>query len=228
MTARIVRFTLLGVAISLMLAAATACFFGGGDAPAEPTPEPTVDLQATIAAAISSSVPTETPVPPTSTPAPPTIAPTPTPAPTPNLEATIAARMAAAEATRQALATPTPEPTATPTPEPPTPVPTLAPPTATPAPTPKPTVPSPTGGRPCIITGKVTIGGNPAPEGTIVQARSAGKDTVQDQTNEKGIYKIDIFEEGAVYDLYVAGVDTGADTARTSRGCRPQAINLSQ
>ena len=227
MTARIVRFTLLGVAISLMLAAATACFFGGGDAPAEPTPEPTVDLQATIAAAISSSVPTETPVPPTSTPAPPTIAPTPTPAPTPNLEATIAARMAAAEATRQALATPTPEPTPvppTPTPEPAAPTP--APATATPAPTPTPAS-APTSGRPCIITGKVTIGDTDtlAEEGTIVQARSEGRDNEQDQTNEKGIYKIDIFEFGAVYDLYVDGVDTGINTALTSQGCR-QAIPL--
>lgn len=226
MTARIVRFTLLGVAISLMLAAMTACFFGGGDEPAEPTPEPTVDLQATIAAAITSSVPTDTPVPPPTNTPPPTIAPTNTPAPTPNLEATIAARMEAAEATRQAMATPTPEPTPVPptaTPAPPTPV----PPTATPAP-PTPTPASaPTSGRPCIVTGKVTIGGETAPEGTVVVARSAGRDPIQDQTNENGIYKIDIFEFGAVYDLYVAGVDTGTDTDPTSQGCR-QAKNLSQ
>ena len=227
MTARIVRFTLLGVAISLMLAAMTACFFGGGggDEPAE-EPTPTPNVKATIDAAIASSLPTNTPVPPTNTLAPPTTAPTNTPAPTPNLEATIAARMEAAEATRQAMATPTPEPTPVPptaTPEPPTPVPA----TATPAP-PTPTPASaPTSGRPCIITGKVTIGGETAPEGTVVQARSAGKDNVQDQTNEKGIYKIDIFEFGAVYDLYVAGVDTGTDTDQTSQGCR-QAKNLSQ
>ena len=227
MTARIVRFTLLGVAISLMLAAATACFFGGGDAPAEPTPEPTVDLQATIAAAISSSVPTETPVPPTSTPAPPTIAPTPTPAPTPNLEATIAARMAAAEATRQALATPTPEPTPVPptaTPAPPAPTP--APATATPAPpTPTP-APVPSGGPPAVIAGKVTINGNTA-EGVFVVARSAGKPDIQVQTDENGFYRIETLEFGVVYDLYVSGSDTGLDSAPTKRGI-PQRIDLTR
>lgn len=221
MTARIVRFTLLGVAISLMLAAMTACFFGGGgDEPAEPTPEPTADLQATIRAAIDSSVPTETPAPPTNTPAPPTAVPTNTPAPTPNLEATIAARMEAAEATRQAMATPTPEPT----PVPPTatlaPTATPAPATATPVPTPEPTAPSPSSGPPCVIIGNVTISGQTAPEGTTVQALSDGRQTIGTQTKEGGDYQLEIFDFGYVFDLYVEGADTGTDTPKTTRGCR--------
>ena len=227
MTARIVRFTLLGVAISLMLAAMTACFFGGGggDEPAE-EPTPTPNVKATIDAAIASSLPTNTPVPPTNTLAPPTTAPTNTPAPTPNLEATIAARMEAAEATRQAMATPTPEPTPVPptaTPAPPTPVPA----TATPAPSPTPTAPVPSGGPPAVITGKVTINGNTAQEGVVVVARSAGKPDIQVQTNEDGVYKIETLEFGVVYDLYVNAVDTGVDSAPTRRGI-PQAINLSR
>lgn len=227
MTARIVRFTLLGVAISLMLAAMTACFFGGGgDEPAE-EPTPTPNLKATIDAAISSNLPTNTPVPPTNTPAPPTIAPTNTPAPTPNLEATIAARMEAAEATRQAMATPTPEPTPvppTPTPAPPTP--TSAPATATPAPTPTPAS-APSSGPPCVITGKVTISGQDAREGITVQALSPGRQTVSTQTKEGGVYRLEIFDFGYEFDLYVSGADTNDDTAKTTRGCI-QLKNLSQ
>ena len=94
-------------------------------------------------------------------------------------------------------------------------------------PTPRPTAMPTLLYLPCIIIGKVTIGGQTAPEGTVVQARSAGQSTVQAQTNEEGVYQLEIYYSGVVFDLYISGVDTGVDTDRTTRGCL-QLKNLSQ
>ena len=74
MTQRIVRLSIVGLALALMLAAMTGCFFGGDE---EPDPTATPDIAATVAAAVRDAVPTETPVPPTDTPVPPTDTPVP-------------------------------------------------------------------------------------------------------------------------------------------------------
>ena len=86
-----------------------------------------------------------------------------------------------------------------------------------------PMAPAQSGGPPCIIIGKVTKGGSTLPEGTIVLARIKDSDdavSVQDQTDEKGIYSLNIFRFDAVFDLLVDSKDTGVDTPRTKRGCR--------
>ena len=218
MTPKIVRYMIFSIAAGLMLAAMTACGGGGGE---EPTPEPEVDLQATIAARLANALPTDTP------------------APAPDVKATIDAAVAltrAAVSPTPAPPTPTPEPTPTPvpptatpeptpTPPPPTNTPEPAPvPTNTPAPTntPSPTAPVQSSGPPCIIAGKVTIDGNTAPVGTVVQARIKNADdafSVQEQTDEDGKYILTISRFDAVFDLYVEGEDTGVDTPRTTRGC---------
>lgn len=168
----------------------------------EPTPEPTPDLQATIAAAVTRSVPAATPTP------------EPTAAPTPDLQATLEAMLAA---TAAAMPTPTAAPTATTSP------------TSTPPPAPT-SAPGPSD-IPCIITGKVTVGGKTAQENTVVLARSqepAKAGNVQTQTDEDGEYVLTIFSYGVVFDLLVDGVDTNEDTPQNQKGCLPKLINLSR
>ena len=217
MTQRIVRLSIVGLAAALMLAAMTGCFFGGGEEEPEPTEAP--DLAATIAAAVGDAVPTETPVPPTDTPEPPT------PEPTPDLAATLSAMMAATQVAQPTDTpmppTPTMPPTATPTPLPTdTPIPPT--PTNTPAPTPLPAR-QPSDGPPCIVAGKVTIGGAVPPAGTPVYARSQrgdGQVVAEDRTNTEGTYHLDILYLNEAFDIFVRAQDSGIDTPVTSRGCR--------
>ena len=83
--------------------------------------------------------------------------------------------------------------------------------------------------QPAIITGKVTVSNaaNAAavPAGTIVQVRSPGYQPLQANTNDNGIYSIDVGVEGIVLELYVNGKSTGEMSARTKFG-EPQAIHL--
>ena len=203
-----IRLVALGLIAGLMVGAIAAC--GGGS-----EPEPTADIQATIDAAVSAATPTETPIPE------PTDTPEPTAPPTPNIAATVAAALAAAQPT----AAP-PPPTAVPEPTS-VPEPTAVPPTATPVPTNTP-IPTPTptpipeqSGPPCIIAGKVTIGGATAGAGTIVFARSQTADIVIDAaTDANGRYVLAITYFDLVFDLYVGGADSGQDTPTTARGCR--------
>lgn len=221
MTQRIVRLSIVGLAAALMLAAMTGCFFGGGEEEPEPTEAP--DLAATIAAAVGDAVPTETPVPPTDTPEPPA------PEPTPDLAATLAAMMAATQAA-QPTDTPAPQPTDTPVPAPtatatPLPTDTPVPPTETPLP-PTPTVPPRQAfdGPPCIVAGKVTIGGATPPAGTPVFAVSQSADgtvVAEDQTDTQGRYQLQIEYSGEAFNIYVRASDSGVDTtACTSKGAR--------
>ena len=205
MTQKIFRFVLLGVAAGLMLGGIAGCF-GGGEEETEPTP----DLQATIDAAVAAATPTETPVPePTDTPVP----------PTPDLAATIAAAIAANQPT-PVPPTNTPEPTDTPVPPTNTPVPTATPtraPTATPQPTPTEARQS---GPPCVIAGKVTIGGSVPPPGTVVTARSQdnGAEVQRALTNDTGIYNMTITRFNQSFDLFVGTRDSGVDTDVCTRG----------
>ena len=154
-------------------------------------------------------------MPPTDTPEPPT------PEPTPDLQATLVAMMAAMAPTpapTQPVATPVP---ATPTP---TPVPTNTPipPTATPPPTALPAR-QPSDGPPCIVAGKVTIGGAIPPAGTPVYARSQrgdGQVVAEDRTNTAGAYQLGILYLNEAFDIFVRADDSGVDTPVTTRGCR--------
>ena len=210
MTQRIVRLSIVGLAAALMLAAMTGCFFGGEEEP-EPTEAP--DLAATIAAAVSAATPTDTPVPPTDTPVPPTntpVPPTNTPEPTPDIQATIDASIAA---TRAAM----PQPTATPLPT------NTPPPTNTPVPTAIAPARQPSDGPPCIVAGKVTIGGVVPPAGTPVYARSQrgdGQVVAEDGTNQDGTYQLGILYYNEAFDIFVRVQDSGVDTPVTFRGCR--------
>ncbi len=202
MTRKIARFTTLGLA-AILLAALVAGCGGASDDTADATPTPNIQLT------IQASIPTVTPTPP------------PTPEPTPNIQATLAAMLAAQQPTpAPPTATPVPPPTATPVP-PPTATPVPAP-TATPepAPTAAPADRSPASGPPAVITGKVTIGGATAPAKTVVYAKpkSAGLKAISAETNDKGIYNIQIFFYEEVYDLWVGGTDSEKDTALTKRG----------
>ena len=193
------RFSIIGVIALLVLAATTGCFFGGGD---EPEPTPTPDLAATIAAAVQAAVPTKTPIPPTNTPEPPT------PEPTPNIAATVAAMLAAAQAA---------QPTATPVPTP-TPAPTSTPvPTATPAPTAVPTatpVGNPASQIPCIVVGVVRDNVGPVNRALVVAISQDGNNRVvaDDRSDEDGRYQLSITEFDQVFDIFIAGSDTGVDT----------------
>ncbi len=200
------RYLTMGVAAMLILAAAAGCGLFGGD---DPVPEePTPDLAATIAAAVAAAIPTETPTPE------PTDTPMPTVPPTPNIAQTLAAMMAAA--TPPTAVPPTAAPTNTPAP--------TVPPTAAPT---APAVTSPVSGPPTIITGKVTINGALAPEGTVVYGRAQdGSGNIQAQTDDKGIYRLTSTSIGTVYDLLVKGKDSGIYSAAVTRG-GTQAINLS-
>ena len=201
MTRRIARFMIPGLAAILVGAVITGCF-GGGE-PEVPTPTPTVDIQATIRAAVDAAVPADTPTPE------PTETPTPTVPPTPNIAATLAAMLAAQQVPTQPP--PTPVPTDTPVP---TAVPTVV---AASTPT---TGTNPMAGPPAIIIGKVTIGGATAPEGTLVHARPKDRTLppVQDQTDEKGNYQLNITNIGTTYDLWVEGKDSNLDTDMLTRG----------
>ena len=206
MRRKINRLVLCVLAAGLLLGAIAAC--GGGS-----EEEPTVDIQATIDAAVAAATPTETPTPE------PTDTPEPTEPPTPDIAATVAAALAAAQPTAAPPPTATPVPTATPLPLPTdTPVPTNTPiPTNTPAPT-----PDQSSGPPCIIAGRVTIGGQAPPAGTTVFARSQTDSNilVETETGANGRYVLTITYFDMVFDLFVRGNDSGQDTPRTSRGCR--------
>ncbi len=199
MTRKIARFMMLGLAAILVGAVITGC--GGGEPEAvEPTPDLQATLQAIIDATVAASIPTETPTPE------PTATPTPTMPPTPNIAQTVAAMMAAQQPPTQ-------------------PPPTAVPPTNTPAPTVPPTAAPSTGtnpiaGPPAIIVGKVTIGGSTAPEGTFVYGRphDTSLPRVQDQTDEKGNYQLNITNIGTTYDLWVEGTDSTVDTDTLTRG----------
>lgn len=207
MTQKIVRYLVFALAAGLALAALAAC---GGDP--DPTPEPTdtIDVAATVSARLTMSAPT------------PTVPPPPTVAPTPN---TLATAQALARMMQQPTAVPTPV-LPTPTPVPPTATPE---PTATPAPThtPLPPTATPVPGsithndpqkRPAVITGKVTIGGNTAPNTTIVEGRSAGNQPVRATVNDKGIYLMNIGKDGVVLEMFVNGTSANTKTEATKSG----------
>ena len=215
MSPRIARLTVAVMASALMLVAMTGCFFQGEE---EPEPTETPDLAATIAAAVSAAVPSPTP-PPTNT-----------PTPEPDLAATLQAMMAAA----QAAAAPTPAavaPTNTPAP-PPTAVPV---PTDTPAPLPTDT-PTPVQAPnrtefeiPCIVAGKVTIGGSTPPAGTPVFAVSQAADATvvaESKTDTAGSYQLAIKFSGEPFDIFVRAADSGVDTPACITSGHRQRIDL--
>ena len=214
MSPRIVRSIVAVMAVALILAAMTGCFFQGGE---EPEPTETPDLAATIAAAVSAAVPTETPVP------------TNTPTPEPDLAATLQAMMAATLAAIPPAATavpPTPvpvQPTDTPVPLPTD----TPPPTATPVPTQAPA-------RqefeiPCIVAGKVTIGGSTPPAGTPVYAVSQAADATvvaESKTDREGSYQLAIKYTGEPFNIFVRTSDTGVDSPPCTASGERRRIDL--
>jgi hypothetical protein len=201
----IARILVLGVVAALMVGVAAGCGLFGGDEP-EVVDEPTPDLAQTIAAAVQLAIPTATPTPE------PTATPTPTVPPTPDVPATVAAMLAAQLALMQPTAVPAPVPVNTPVPAAPTASPTQAP-------TPQ-TVTNPVSGPPAFIIGSVTINGLAARDGEIIYGRPKNTDLprIQDQTDENGNYQLNSTQIGAVYDLWVGGIDSGVDTDPTTRG----------
>lgn len=205
------------MAAALILAAMTGCFFQGEEEP-EPTEAP--DLAATIAAAVSAAVPTATPVP------------TNTPTPEPDLAATLQAMMAATLAAIPPTPTAVP-PTAVPVQPTATPVPDPVQPTATPVPTNTPVPPQAPARQefeiPCIVAGKVTIGGSSPPAGTPVYAVSQGADgtvVAEAKTDREGSYQLAIKYSGEPFDIYVRTSDSGVDTSACTRSGSRDIINL--
>ncbi len=201
MTQRIVRLAVVGMAAALILAAMTGCFFQGEE---EPEPTETPDLAATIAAAVGAAVqPTETPVP------------TNTPTPEPDLGATLQAMMAATLAAMPPTQAPArPADTQVPPTAAPIPTDTPIPPTDSPAPT-QPPVRQAFEGPPCIVAGKVTIGGSIPPAGTPVWAVSQKQDgnaVAEDKTDTQGRYQLEIEYSDEVFDIFVRNSDSGVDT----------------
>ena len=176
-----------------------------------PTPEPT---DTPVPPPTDTPVPTATPVViPTDTPPPPdTPIPTDTPEPTPqrlDIQRQETLPQKSDEGAVEATPTPeppptptnTPEPTPTNTPEPtptntPEPTPTATPePTATPAPQPLPD--RQTSIAPHVFAGTATIGGAPAPDGTVVTAWVDGfSEAVGEGVVAGGSYNLKVFQFG--------------------------------
>ena len=215
---KIIRYTLLTMVAMLMLATMTGCLFGGDDELI--VEEETPDIDATVWARLTRAAPTEVPPDPEGTVA-------------AMLAATITAQQAQAALDAQATAEAQPPPTNPPEPAD-TPVPVVLP-TDTPVPVIQPTdmpIPTPTVNaliRPAIITGFVTIGGNRAPQGTVIYARSTATNPAtvvsQTQTDANGKYSFEVRVSGIVLDLWVGNNNTGVKTAPIVLG-DAQARNL--